>query len=187
MTKFIKTNLTSIFIVAIITLVFLTIYVAVQQDIRQTAYDPQIQGAEDVAMDLSAGATPQQIVSPNNPVDMSKSLDPFIIIFDGSNHELISSVQLGGSTPTPPVGTFAYAKQHGEDRFTWQVGNIRDAAVLVYSAGNTPYFVMVARSLREVDTRINIELEIIAAAWLVTLIFYAGFKVSKHYLYKQTA
>ena len=185
--KFIKANVTSIFVVGLITLVFLTVYVAVQQDIRQTANDPQIQGAEDVSMDLLAGAQPQQIVSGNNPMDMAKNLDPFITIFDGSYKQIVSSAQLNGAVPTPPAGTFAYAKQHGEDRFTWQIGNIREAAVMTYSQGTTPYFVLVARSLKEVEIRENNELMIVGLAWLVAIIGFIGLKVSKHYISKKTA
>jgi hypothetical protein len=188
MFKFIKAYIRSIFILGLVTLVFLTIYAAAQQNLRQSADDPQIQAAEDVSTRLFAGVPPQNMVSANNPMDISRSLSPFIVIFDGSGKPVISSAQLNGTTPVPPAGVFAYARQHGEDRFTWQPDSkVREAAVLIYSPSSTPYFVLVARSLREVENREERELAIAIGGWLIAIAGYLGFMGINNYLPKKIA
>ncbi len=187
MLKLIKHHLVSIFTLALITLIFFTIYAAVQQGLRQSANDPQIQAAEDVSTELSAGAQPQNIVAGTNKADIATSPDAFIIIFDGSGQPVISSAQLNGSTPIPPAGTFAYTKQAGEDTFTWQPqSGLREATVMAYSSGSSPYFVLVGRSLKETDSRSNRELAIIIGAWLIAIAGYLGFAAAEHYLLKKT-
>lgn len=188
MTNFIKVNIRHIFVFGVITLVFFTIYAAVQTDLRQSANDPQIQGAEDVATELSAGATPQDIVSPSNPIDMSKDLDPFIIIFNSSDQVAIASGQLNGTTPIPPAGSFAYAQKYGEDNFTWQpASNVREAAVLTYAPGNPAYFVLVARSIKEIEMRETTILAITAGAWLIAIAGYLALIMIEGYMAKQNA
>lgn len=61
------------------------IYTAVQQDLRQSANDPQIQMAEDTATKLAAGQQVQNVV-PAEKVDIATSLAPYIIVFDASHH-----------------------------------------------------------------------------------------------------
>src|SRR5205823_436662 len=89
-------------------------YVAVQQNYRMAANDPQIQAAEDAAQALGAGANPQQIVPPYQ-TDMGASLSPYIIIFADQGQTVISSAVLNGQSPTLPSGVFDYARSHGED------------------------------------------------------------------------
>lgn len=151
------------------------IYVVVQQDIRLGANDPQISIAEGVAAALRAGINPQNIVG-NQSTDISKSLDPFVIIFDESGNPLASSADLDGKTPTPPRGVFEYTKDHGDDRFTWQPKpGVRIAAVAAYySGGNSTStksgFVLAGRSLREIEKRVDsLGLQVLTG-WLVTLI-----------------
>src|SRR4051812_9606841 len=78
-------------------------YGAVQQDLRQSANDPQIQMAEDIATKLTDGQSLQSVV-PAEKVDIAKSLAPYIIIFDGTGKPIASSAQLDGQIPTLPPG-----------------------------------------------------------------------------------
>jgi hypothetical protein len=154
----------------IVTIVFLTIYAASQQVLRQSANDPQIQMAEDAAMALSSGSAAPADFMPasRQPFDISQSLSPFTMIFDQGGVLLESSGSLLGEAAQPPAGTFADAKARGEDRFTWQpAAGERFAAVLKYYSGAHTGFVLVGRSLREVETRENNLLKIAALAWLV--------------------
>src|SRR5579871_951388 len=93
------------------------VYGAVQQDMRQTANDPQIQMAEDTAEALARGTDPHAEVGPTQ-VDMARSLAPYLIIFDASGHVVAGSVQLDGEIPQLPPGVFDYLQQHVEDRLT---------------------------------------------------------------------
>lgn len=132
-------------------------YVAVQQNFRMSANDPQIALAEDAAIRLGVGANPKDVLPPNNFV-FGQSLSPFMIIFDDTGKLLTSSGPLTGTEPFLPTGVFEYAKIYGENRFTWQPeSNIRQAAVLVYYdyTGKKPGFVLVSRSLKETENRID--------------------------------
>src|SRR4051812_19741980 len=83
----------------IITVLSGLVYVAVQQNFRQSANDPQIQMAEDAAAALEAGAQPQAVVG-TGKVDMARSLAPFLIVYDDQGQPLAASVQLNGQIPT---------------------------------------------------------------------------------------
>jgi hypothetical protein len=147
------------------------VYLAVQQSLRISANDPQIQMAEDAAVALNGGANVQSILPPTAKVELSISLAPFIIVFDNSGNVLGSSAQLHGMTPSYPLGVLDYTRQNGEDRVTWQPENgVRMATVVVrYNQG----FVMAGRSLREIEIRIGNLEKICGLAmlliWAVTL------------------
>ena len=149
------------------------IYASVQQDLRQGANDPQIQMAQDLADSLQNGKNAQDVVG--QPVDLNKSLATFVIVFDDSGKPIASSAILDGRIPTPPAGVFTYTRQNTEDRFTWQPKpQVREAAVLMRFEGSKPGFVLVGRSLKEVEKRESrLELQIgvgLAAAVLGSLV-----------------
>ncbi len=149
-----------------ITLIYGTIYATVQQVLRQSANDPQIQIVEDTTEMLAAGQ-PVQSVVPQFKVDMAKSLAPFVIVFDNQASPVASSVKLGGQTPKVPAGVFAFVRRYGQERFTWEPKRGVRAAVILrkYKSG----FVLAGRSLREVENR-ELRLEmVVGLAWLVTL------------------
>ncbi len=158
---------------AVITVIFVTIYAAVQQDLRQSANDPQIQLAEDAARALSVGAAPASLMpADRHVIDASKSLAPFVMVFDDRGTVLESSMRAGNELPMPPVGVFDYVRAHGEDRVTWQTASgLRFAAIIVpWQASSTSGFVLAARSLREAEKREgNLELTV-GVAWLFSLI-----------------
>ena len=131
------------------------VYATVQQNYRQNANDPQIQMAEDIADALETGKSPASFVSVA-PVqsDIAKTLAPFVIIFDDSMHPIVSTAIVSGKTPIPPSGIFDFVKSHGEERLTWQPAEgVRIAAIVRFFAGSEPGFVLVGRSLREVEKR----------------------------------
>lgn len=145
-------------------------FALVQQTIRQGAYDPQIQISEDISSDLSAGRDPRSLIT-NSKTDIAKSLGPYVIVFDDKGKEIASSVQLDGKTPTVPAGVFEYVRVRGQDRFTWEpkVG-VRSAAVVSrYKSDKDSGFVLIGRSMREVENRIERILKLTGLAWLVTV------------------
>ena len=147
------------------------IHLAVQQDLRQSANDPQIQMAEDAASKLAAGVSPEMIVPQNTSVDIVSSLSPYLMVFNDAGQPIAGSGILNGQPLMPPPGVFDYAKSHGEDRITWQPQPyVRQAAVIMHYAGaQTTGFVMAGRSLREVEIRENqLEFEV-GAAWIFGL------------------
>ena len=148
-------------------LIFMTIYAAVQQDLRQNANDPQIQIAEHAAVALESG---QQIPSLDVSVDIGKSLSPFVIIYDEFGKVLTSNGVLDDKVPVPPLGVLENAKIKGENRVTWQPSiNVRIAAVVTHFSGKQSGFVLAGRSLREVEKREDQTFKFAAAGWLLSV------------------
>lgn len=150
------------------------VYLAVQQSLRQGANDPQIQMAEDAAVNLKAGASVESVV-PSVKVEITSSLAPFIMVFDNAGNVVDSSATLHGAVPSFPNGVLEYTRQNGEDRVTWQPeAGVRMATVSV-ETGNG--FVLAGRSLREVEVREsnveNYSLLAMLAIWVTTLILIA--------------
>jgi hypothetical protein len=162
----------------VITVTFLSglVYIIEQQNLRQSANDPQIQLAEDAASSLAAGKSPQAVL-PGGAIDMATSLAPYLIIYDNSGTPLAASVELDGALPAVPAGVFSDAGSQGQKRFTWQPeSGVRSAVVLTRYTGKTSGYVLAGRSLREVEKREDRLLWLVGLAWLgtcglITLIF----------------
>ncbi|MBI3626972.1 hypothetical protein HY224_02925 [Candidatus Uhrbacteria bacterium] len=142
-------------------------YVAVQQSYRQSANDPQIQMSEDISAALANGATVQSFI-PMAKVDMATSLAPFVIIFNDTGMPVASSGVLDGQAPVPPPGVLAYAREHGQNRLTWQPKpTVRSAIVVTrYSNG----YVLAGRSLREVERRVGQLTFRVFLAWVIGVV-----------------
>jgi len=151
-----------------ITLTFAFIYVAVQQQYRNAANDPQIQLAEDVAEAMNAGAKAEEIV-PQAQIDPSKSLSPYILIYDKDNKALGSDVVVNGKPPTVSEGILNAARDAGSSMVTWEPeAGVRNAIVSVKTdAGD---IVVVGRSLRSTDLRIQQLMIMGGGALVVTLL-----------------
>ncbi len=146
------------------------VYLAVQQDYRQSANDPQIQIAEDFAGQLAAGR-PMGQIDQNSQLNIAKSLAPYILFYDEQGKFITGSGQLNGQPPTLPAGVFDTARQAGEDRITWQPqDDVRSALVVVHVSGQQSGFVAAGRSLREVEQREWKLLWYVFGAWLAALV-----------------
>jgi hypothetical protein len=142
-------------------------YGLVQQSLRMSLNDPQIQMAEDAASALNNGATLDAITA-GSKVEMSASLAPFIVVYDANGKPVSGSGLLNGQLPDYPKGALDAAKQSGDNRVTWQpTSTVRIASIAVpYKDG----FVMAGRNMREVESRETNAGNIAFAAWIVTLI-----------------
>jgi hypothetical protein len=168
------TNILKLWIPLAVTITCLSglIYLVIQQDIRIGANDPQIQIAQDLASQLSAGQNPLALIPPAK-TDISKSLANYIMLFNKDGKLIGSSATLDGKTPTIPQGVFMTAEkaQGNETRFTWQPRTgVRSAAVLAYYTGQIPGFVLIGRSLREIEIREDQQEKIVLAGWIVTML-----------------
>ncbi len=138
-------------------------YVVLQQNYRQNAYDPQVQINEDAMYGLVGGVTPDKLV-PVNKVEIGQRVSPFVMVFGADKTYLAGSAVIDGKAPTLPDGVLDYTKTHGQDRFTWQPrSGIRIATVIKY---NGQYFVLVGKNLREVENRIDLLGKQVLLAWL---------------------
>jgi hypothetical protein len=155
-----------------VTLLCAIIYLGLQQLYRNNLNDPQLQISQDVEAALNGGADPKNIISPGNQVNMANSLSTFLIIYDKDKKPVASSGQLKDKVPAPPNDVFARVDQAKEARITWEPEkNVRIAAVIQKSNNN---YVLVGRSMKEVENRIGIMGLQILIAWLATLILVFG-------------
>lgn len=154
--------------------VTLFVTVAVQQNYRLSANDPQIQLAEDLASRLSAG-TPVPGMKANRKVDLNTSLAVFTIIVDDRGNVVSGTAVLDGTTPLPPPGVFDLAQAHGQQQLTWQPKpGVRLALVVQpYQYKGTHGYVLIGRSLREVEKR-EWKLHVVAGLTLLGIVAVAG-------------
>lgn len=140
----------------VLTLVCGLVYAAMQQNYRQNANDPQVQIVEDTVNQLKEKKDPQTF-STHNSVDPSKSLQPFMIIYDSSGKIVASEATINGQIPELPDGVFDTVRVSGENRFTWQTkdGTRMAAVINYYNVNDRSGFVLAARSLKEVEMREN--------------------------------
>jgi len=115
---------------------------------------------------LNAGAAPNQVV-PSDQIELEGSLQSYVMVFDTESRLMASSAQLNGQAPPFPPSVFDSARSRGQDRITWQPApGVRSAVVVQpWRAG----FVVVGRSLRLVEERIDQIFLLTGFAWLVTL------------------
>ena len=152
-----------------VTLLSFLVYGVVQQTIRLSANIPQIQLAEDAAVNIVRGVSPQAVI-PKDNVDMAASLSPYMIVYDDQGNILASSVELDGKVPVLPSGVLAQAREQ-EVRVTWQPrSGVRSAAVVVRYVGDKPGFVLAGRSLREVEKLEDVILRDVFMGWAVTMV-----------------
>lgn len=152
---------------AVVTTAFCALaYVSVQQALRSGLNDPQIQMAEDAAYALNNGATIETVV-PTEKIEMSRSLAPFIAIYDNDGKPVASSGLLNGQMPDYPKGALDSARQSGENRVSWQPNSTVRVASVVVSYNNG--FVIAGRNMREVEQRELKAEQVAGAVWLSTL------------------
>jgi hypothetical protein len=155
--------------VTLVTILCALVYVVDQQALRMSANDPQIQLAEDGAGALAQGASAQSLL-PTNTIDVATSLAPFMIVYNDTGEPTASSGFLHGKIPTLPAGILDYVRNTGEDRVTWQPeGGVRIATVVVRASGTSSGFVLVGRSLRETEKRVDQLTLLVGLAWLASL------------------
>jgi len=150
------------------------VYVSVQQSLRMSANDPQIQMAEDAASALNRDAKVEAVI-PATQVELSESLAPFLMVFDQSGKVVASSAILHGAVPSYPSGVLDYVRQNGQERVTWQPeAGVRMATVAVPTKNG---FVMAGRSLLEIEKRESQAEELAGLAllgiWAATLVVIA--------------
>src|SRR5581483_4770876 len=169
---FLKTFKTWLPLALVAAVFWVTLYWAVQQNYRMSANDPQIQIAEDIASAISLGAPADSVAPQTGNTDIRQSLSPFLMIYDDSGKLIGSSAILDGKNPEFPTSVFDRVKKSGEDWITWQPQKGLRYAVVVsrYSGKDQSGYVVVGRSMREIEKRISILTEGSAASLVFVLI-----------------
>jgi hypothetical protein len=143
-------------------------YVAVQQVYRNGADDPQVQMAEDAAARLDAGDAVADVLV-GDPVNMSASLAPFLIVYDAHNQVIAGTGVLNGASPVPPIGVLDTARAATRDRVTWQPADgVRIASVS--AATRDGRVVLAGRSLREAERHVADLGPLALAGWIAALL-----------------
>ncbi len=152
-----------------ITGICLLVYVVACQNIRHSANNPQLQMSQDIAYQISQGKDPASLL-PNQTVDLSKSLSPFVIIFDNVGKAMATNADVQGEIPPIPVGVLEAAGFNGQNSVTWQPRkDIRAAVVVTGFSGNSAGYVLVGRSLKEVDKQQQQLALTVGIGWLLIL------------------
>lgn len=153
------------------------VYLGLQQNYRQSAYDPQIQMAEDIGNASSTFVSAASSTQTQTKINISQSLATFTMVFDDTG-KLVSSTGIlddQQTMPTVPSGVFDYTRAHGEDRLSWEPKpGVRIATVVHRLKASDSGFVLVGRNMREVEMRelrLLIEVAIAGAAILIASLF----------------
>lgn len=153
-----------------VTAIWFFAFIIIQQDLRQGANDTQAEIAGNVELALADG-TPFKYFSSANPVRIGKSLTPYVILYDRNGVPLTGNGSLNGNFPVPPKEIFDYLLVHGEDRFTWEpMPGVREAVVARFHDGKDPVFIIVGRSLAEVEQHITELTRISVVFWAMTML-----------------
>ena len=148
----------------------LLVYLSAQQTGRQLANDPQIQIARDTRAALASGQPVSSLI-PQTQTDLATSLSPFITAVADDGSIIASSGRLHGQPRSVPDGVLKSVKANGEERVTWQPEpGVRMASVVIQNPGASGGFIIVGRSLRETEERIQKLGSLLFLGWAGTLI-----------------
>jgi hypothetical protein len=157
-------------IMFLVTLTCSLVYLVTQQTVRLGANEQPTQLAMDTAIKLENGQSASGAV-PAEKVDLSKSLSPFVMVYDINKNLIATSGMLGDSKPTYPLGVLDSVAKNGEDRVTWQSQNgLRYATVAIKIKSG---YIVAGRSLSEPEKLIDGIGRVVLMAWLAC----AGFSV----------
>ena len=153
---------------AIVTVIMGLIYVAVQQNYRSGANDPQLQIARDMQDLLERGASVKKYM--DDSINLERSLAVFAAVYDAKAVPIQSSGFLNGKFPRLPAGVVDFVNANGEERVTWQPEpGVRMAAVVVRTALPSAGYIVVGRSLKEIEIREHNLLESVFVCWVLAM------------------
>ncbi len=156
--------------IVVATILFGTIYVAIQQLDRLSADDSPARLASQVAAELREGQSTTLDAQPH--VDLSRSLAAFVVVEDAQGSPTAGSGFLRGSLVSLPTGVLADAARNGHDDVTWQPEPGLRFATVTLSVGNK--FVSAGQSLRPEEDRLGALRLLIGAGWLVSMLVLGG-------------
>jgi hypothetical protein len=154
----------------LITFTSTLVYLVTQQSLRLGANEPPLQVATETLLKLQSGLSAKDAISAEK-VDISKSLNAFVMVYDSNKSLIATSGIINNSIPLYPKGVLDNVTQKNEARVTWQpkVG-LRFATVAIkYNDG----YIVAARSLSETEQLIGKLGGLVFLAWLACTVFSA--------------
>ncbi len=158
-----------LFALAIITIILGLIYTSVQQVYRNSANDPQVELAHQIAHTLNLKKSIDKYFP--DTTDLMETQSVFIEIFNSQGHPLRSTSLLHGNLPQLPMGVINFVNQKGEDWVTWQPNSKLRLAMVIVSSSVSPHFmVAVGRSLKETEKRVSDLTMMVVMGWVLCLV-----------------
>ena len=153
---------------AVLTLLCLLVYGAVQQSFRQSANDLQFQLAQDAVNAINRGADPK-LLTGTQRLDLAFTLSPYVLIYDVNGNPVSNNITLHGQIPKPPAGALNDARNNGINSVTWQPdAGIRQATVMM--AAKRGYLVVAGRSLQNTEGHISRLGTMVFLGWIASMI-----------------
>jgi len=166
----------------LVTGVILLVYAAVQQQYRTAANDPQLQIARDAVTALKKGKPATDIIPPDT-IDMEQSLSTWMQLYNANGKQVASNGYIGAKSPLVPAGVLDKARAEGEYAVSWQPSQtVRMAAVVEYTGGRQGSYVLVARSLGEVEKRVAALVKMVFICWLLCMCIICAHGLLQAYL-----
>jgi hypothetical protein len=163
----------SMFIIWVIVIFLVTftcsiVYLVAQQSLRLGANELPSQLAIETSIKLQNGLSAKDAI-PTEKVDITKSLNGFVMVYDSNKSLIATSGVVGNNQPVYPKGVLDNVAQKSEARVTWQPEKgLRFATVAIkYNGG----FIVAARSLSETEKLIDKLGQLILLAWLACAVF----------------
>lgn len=153
-------------IAVILTAVFASLYLVMQQFERQGADDAPERLASQLASQLSgspAGANGSRA----DDVDLAVSDAAFTIVYDSANRPVSGTGRLHGALAAIPPGVLDQARRTGSNHVTWQTADGRRFATVELRAGDA--VVLGGQSLGPTEARIDRLGLLILVAWACVL------------------
>ena len=148
-------------IAVIVTALFASLYLVMQQIERQGADDAPGRLASQIASQLSDGSSVDD--SATDQVNLASSDAVFYVVYDRSDRPVAGTGRLDGSLATPPAGVLDQARRAGSNHVTWQAADGRRFATIERRAGDR--VVLAGQSLAPTEERIDRIGLLILAAW----------------------
>jgi hypothetical protein len=161
-------------IIFLVTFSSLLTYVVAQQVIRLGADNLPATLAIETSIKLEKGQNPAGSV-PDETIDILKSLETFVMIFDKDKNLIATSAMMGSEKPVYPTGVLDFVEKAGENRVTWQpvAGSPRESshrfATVALKSGD--YYIVAGRSLKEPERLTGVIETLILAAWAACAVF----------------
>ncbi|HEY5563229.1 MAG TPA: hypothetical protein VIK72_16035 [Clostridiaceae bacterium] len=165
------TKIIFIFWISLMFLVTFTcslVYIVSQQSIRLGANQLPAQLAVETSTKLQDIESVKDAI-PSEKVDITKSLNTFVMVYDINKKLIASSAISSGSSIMYPTGILDNVTQKNEARVTWQPERgLRYATVAIKYDGG---YIVAARSLSETEKLIDTIGKLVIAAWLACAVF----------------
>jgi hypothetical protein len=159
-------KLHALVLAVLFTIVFGTMYTLVQQYGRSSANDQPTQLAESVAAQLKDASN--QSTLPLGKLDVTTSLQPFVIIYDKNYKPLAGTGYLDGKLPSIDKGVLQNTTTDHNNAVTWEPKSGVRIATVTVKVGN--YYVLGGQSLRLTESRADMLLKLAVLGWFVTVV-----------------